>query len=229
MNRKHHEDFYRIRVSFNVPVKMPDTTLILDHTNVFVSYMGKYSIYELPYHVTLEDETKLIYDSLKYKYFIFNKAYNFGYLLKNLNDTFSRRINRDSLLSYRAFNAGKGYGKFALPPNHGVKSFEKIFDNGLQKTFRYLVKGSAYDSIYLMFDKSMTTIDFSIYSHEDSAYNSKLSKIILFANPDSISPRHYNSVDYYANSLEISRDTAQNEKELLKLFYRYKEYEKLKK
>lgn len=222
-----NKEFYRIKISFNLPIKMRDTTLQLQKNNVFASFYGKYAMYELPYHVTLEDETKIIYDSLKFEYFIFNKKDSFGYLLKHIDDSFITKKTRESFLNPRAFKGGNSYGKFMLPPNKKVQSYEKIYDNGLKQTYRYLLNGSAFDSIYFMFDKSMINIDFSIYKHEDSAYNSKLVKVILYTNPDSMAAKHINyTADYYTNSLEFTRDTAKNESELIKVFKRYKEYER---
>jgi hypothetical protein len=216
------EQIKRIKISAIMPVEIINGYGIKDTLAIFASYFNKYRIYELHYHNTMEVDNKLIYDSSKYDYFINNSDKDFGYFLKNISDSFIKKINSDSILCKRAFCGGKGQSTSEPDTLNPILIVTKQ-----KKSIYKLLPGSGvYDSLYFYYDDTLTDIDFSWSKHYDSMYNSKLYKIEMFIHPNFTDEKNPNLKDYYISSFEIKSEPVKNEEELKKLFDRFIEFDK---
>ena len=147
-----------------------------DTFNMYITQVDKYITYEIPYHLTSEIDNILIYDSLKYEFFIYDSTKNYGYLFRNLTDTLAKQIIKDSLLKSRAMM------------DIEMSSVEKIFKitsnsetiNGNEIIHKYYILDTLTDSSYYYYKPHINNNRFSLSRILDSRYNSQLYKIILF-------------------------------------------------
>jgi hypothetical protein len=221
-NKKLRGNITRIKVTYVSPDRVIENKGVSFISEFYISYWGKYTIYELPYHITNEIDNVLIYDSTKYEFFICKKNKTTGYLLKNLNDSFAKKIAGDSIIATRAMAGGDG-NQFGFTDIE-IKSINKLSDVE-PVTYRYLFDSAFYDSAYLSYKNELKNIEFSLSKTLDSTYNSKLCKIQLFIKHDTLGILP-NLKDFYINSFEISDAPSKNEQALKDLFERFIQDEK---
>lgn len=219
---KKENSFIRLNFSYISPDKILDTTTYSFSTSVFISYYCDYRLYELPYHKSEEVDNVLLYDSIKYDYFVHNINEEDGFFLKNMNDSFKIRYRTDSIL-LRTFNRGKKYEADFLSEIKIVKS-DTIFASKQELVYRYVLNDKTYDSVYLYYDAGLKNIDFSFSVYRDSITNSKLYKERWFLKNPTTAP--YIPENFYENVAEIKLAPAANEKELISLIERFKLAEK---
>lgn len=208
-----------------VSTKSPDR-IIDNHGESFIhdfyiSYYDQFIIYELPYHKTHEIDNKLIYDSLKYEFFICNSKNKQGYLLKNSTDSFNKRMIGDSILTSRAYGGEAAGVDFSSTK---IKTISKI-NNSSILIYKYVFDNEYYDSAYFHYNKELKDIKFSLDKSLDSSNNSKLFKIEFFIKHDSAAAS-LNLKDFYINRFEIKKVPSANEQGLRDLFERFIKDEK---
>jgi hypothetical protein len=206
-----------------MPLQIIDGKGVVDTINSYITSYKDYKIYEFQYHKTLENEHKVIYDSIKFEYLICNPRKKFGYLIKQFDESFKEKKKIDSILSKHGLITTKTDSFYVT--NSILKSHDKIYDDGSKVIYRNLYEGF-YDSVYLIFDKKLNNTEFSISRYEDSIHRSKLSKLMLFIRHDSKENAIPNQKDFYITSIEIKKDTAKNEEKLITLFKRFIEFDK---
>jgi len=225
VNKKRLEnDITRIRVTTKIPEKIVDEkgqTIVIDF---YVSYYRQYMIYELPYHKTFEINNRLIYDSIKYQFFICNTKKN-GYLIKSPVDTFTRRIIGDSILLANAYG-GSGWDTLDIFRELKISNITKLSGNDKKIIYKYTFQNEFYDSAYFYYNRDLKDIKFSFSKKLDAANNSKLNKVELFLKHDANNTPPQLK-DFYVNSLEIAKAPGENEQELKNLFERFVKDEKL--
>ncbi|MEI7735205.1 MAG: hypothetical protein WCI49_07040 [Ferruginibacter sp.] len=213
--------FIRLNFSYISPDKVTDTNTYSFSTSVFISYYGDYRLYELSYNKTAEVDNVLLYDSVKYDYFVHNVDSGYGYFLKNMNDSFKIRYRNDSILQ-RSFNGGKKYTADFMTEVKIIKS-DTISASKQEQIYRYVLNDKIYDSVYLYYDERLRNIDFSFSVYRDSMANSKLCKARWFLkNPKTAS---YIPENFYENVAEIKLAPATNRQALINLIERYKKAE----
>lgn len=223
-NKKSEKEIVRCNVVTKIPEKIIENhgeMLVIDF---FVSYYNQYVLYELPYHKTYEIDNKLIYDSLKYEFFIYNSNNEYGYCLKNQNDSFVLRVNKDSVLKARAY--GGNVEIEAIFKEVKIKSLNNLNNDGQTCIYKYEFDNDFYDSAYFHYDTALKEIRFSLSKSFDSANNSKLYKVQLFLKQDR-SAAALNLKDFYINSFEIRKAKSKNEIVLKRLFDRFIKEEKV--
>ena len=144
----------------------------------FISYYDSYKLYELPYHLTQEVDNALIYDSVKYDYFVHNIKNSFGFLLKALNDSFVKKFRTDSIL-LRSYNGGNSLNGDILSRLKITNSIVLNADSE-KLIYKYIVEDKMYDSVYLYYNKNLKDIELALSSYRDSVVNSKLYKVQFF-------------------------------------------------
>lgn len=214
----------RIKVSFSTPANILSGKGIGDSISIFVNYSGNYIIYELPYHKTLQEKNKLIYDSIKYNLLFCNSENHLGFYLANEGDKIGKKINCDSILVSRAFYGGFGFpqkNEFTKDSIPVIVSSEKD-----QSIYRYKYNGEFYDSAYFTYKKYYKDFEFIFIKHYDSIYNSKLSKIQLFIRHDKKLDENPELKNFFITSYEMKDEPIKNEKEIKQLFDRFIEFDK---
>jgi len=206
-----------------MPLQIIEGKGVVDSIDIYASFSGKYRIYELPRHETLDSNGIFIYDSLKYEYVIYNSENNLGYLLKNLSDPFNKKINKDSILKKRAFNAGDG-NQIVLD-SMNLKEPLQVIATTDYHIDRYLFKSGTYDSAYFIYNRDLNNFPFSWSYKLDEKYGLKFCKLLLFIKHDTIG-LNPNLKDFYRISYEIKRDTSKNEEQLKQVFDRFIEFDK---
>lgn len=213
--------FIRLNFSYKSPDKIIDTNTYSFSTSVFISYYGDYRLYELPYNKSEEMDNVLLFDSVKYDYFVHNINERYGCFLKDLNDSFKIRYRTDSIL-LRTYNGGKKYEADFMAEVKIIKS-DTIFPNQQEQIYKYVLNDKVYDSVYLYYDTRLKNIDFSFSVYRDSITNSKLYKTRWFLkNPKTAS---YIPKNFYENVGEVKLAPATNMQVLIKLIERYKKAE----
>jgi len=189
----------KVMVSLRMPVRIVEGEGIAETTSVYINYYKDNIVYELPYHKTYEINNRLIYDSVKYEYFVCNDKDDFGYLFKVAYDSLGKKLNKDSILRSRCFGNWDLAEVFKEIKVSNTTYQPEDEDRGL---YRYLFDNYFYDSARFYYDRTLTKISFSLSRKLDSINKSKLVKVDLFIkhNKDSavISPK-----DFYVTSLEI--------------------------
>jgi hypothetical protein len=221
----------RIRISFRMPLGIDKGKGVIDKTDLFVSNYKYYTLYELPYHETLSEgiwgeKVDLIFDSVKYNYFICDKRKDIGYFLKKFStDSFTNIVNKDSILKGRAFSGG---GEMLTLKNINTIKIDTL-PNGSNFIIRHIVNDSYYDSLYLYFDKEIRDVQFCISKSLDSSYQAKLYKFEMFLKSDSLRKANPHLKDFFINSIELRKERSKDEQSLINLFKRFEEFDKNKK
>jgi len=179
----------------------------------------------LPYHKTYESDNKLIYDSLKYEFFVYKYNNKNGYLLKNANDSFRMQINKDSILKARAY--GSNWDISETFKEVKIKGLNKLQNDSKQFIYKYIFENDIYDSAYFYYNNDLKNIRFTLSKSLDSTYNSKLYKTEFFLKHKSLS-YGVELKDFYINSLEIKKIPFSNENDIINIFERINIHEKLK-
>lgn len=219
----YNQNILRIRVSLITPIKIVEGAGIIDTIPVYINYLKGYTVYELSVRETLEDEYNLIYDSLKFEYYVFNNKKSYGYLLKNLSDTFGSPIKRDSILPRRGFDEGRGDANIDTQP--GVISVKKVKDSVGILINRYIFDSEKYDSVYICFDKKLVDVPFSFSKIQDAKYQSKMYAGYVFLKHEKNYDLNSKLNGFFINRFEMTRVPVENERELLKLIARLKKKE----
>ncbi|GAB2836097.1 hypothetical protein [Ferruginibacter profundus] len=221
-------NYTRIKVIYKSPDYIIDDKEYWFDAEIFVTYNGNYTIYELPYHKTYSINERLVYDSAKYEYFICNENNKQGFLLKDIRDSLSKKIAGDSILAARAFNGDnrnfnmadslKALGKTTIVREH--LSENKFIDK------YYFANPNFYDSAYFYYSNELRNIRFTISNTLDSVNDSKLLKVQYFIkHDDSKTASKFKS--FYINSLEIQNAPSPDESALKDLFDRFIAQEKI--
>jgi hypothetical protein len=213
----------RIMVSYISPDRVINNKGESFIYDFYISYYRQYRLYELPYHKTLEIDNRLIYDSTKFDFFIYNTTNKFGYLLKGPTDSFKVKMSSDSILKLRALGGTWDIADFFKEVKN--KSLCKLTDINESEVYRYIFENEFYDSAYFYYKKDLKNIEFSISKTLDSSYDSKLYRVQHFIkhNGASITPA---LKDFYINSIEFDKKPAANENEIKALFERFIKEEK---
>ena len=195
---------YKINYSLK-NVMIFNDSIIRDTFDIYITYQDQYKIFELPYHETNEVNNSLIYDSLKYEYFIFDTSKNYGYSIMLPNDNIGLHINKDSIL----LNRGGSWGDASRITEVGVitgTSREKLNNEIIDK---YYIKDTIVDSSYYYYSSNMKDIKLSLSNILDSTNNSKLYKIIIFYNKK-IFIKSMEIVPFYGLEIEIKKTPLTN-------------------
>jgi hypothetical protein len=217
-NRANSNDFSRLKIGFKMPLKFIQEKPIGDTDFFFVSYFKNYTLYEISTRTELQINNKVVYtDSLVYHYFIQKRNSNYGFVLKNLEDSFSNKVDADSFLLHQAMKGGRGHS-IELPLSEFIK-FKKVREeNGSEIYLQILEPNENYDSLEMVCKKSLKNIPFSWSSLIDSATNSKLCNFNLYLKvPRDKLPFK----EFFVNRFELETAPVDNEKELRELFQRF--------
>jgi hypothetical protein len=220
----------RVKCSFRMPIGINDGIGEKEKIDIFISHYSHYTLYEIPYHNTLSErvigeEGKMIYDSLKYNYFILNDKNKYGYYLeKSILDSFNRKINKDdNVLKNRTFDES---GEAVNVKNLGAKKIEIIKTNASKFIVKHLIEDKYYDSAYLYFDKNEKDLRFYLSKSQDSIYGAKFYKIEMFLKNDSLKKANPHLKDFFINSYEIKKEKSIDEESLINLFKRFEAFDK---
>lgn len=178
---------FKLKMTFSFPVKNEDSTSFFYEHFSYKAKMGKYIIYELPYRVslekiyTLQDSSKLVYDSMKTEFFIHDTISPDGYNFKNCYDLVGTRFQKDSFLKNKSQLIFDDL-KIAEPEEKKVLS-KSIINNDGEIIHRFIVKNSSIDSAYYYYSKDIV-IPVSFSLKLDSINNAKLFQIKYFYKPE---------------------------------------------
>lgn len=226
----HHQvnNYTRIKIIYKSPDYIDDDKEYWFDSEIFITYNGKYALYEIPYHKTFAFNNQPVYDSIKYDYFVCNDSTKKGYLLKTLGDNLDKEIASDSILASRAFNGD----------NSNCDIADSLKTMGEYKVIRvttsehqfidkyYFLNHHFYDSAYLYYANELRNIKFSISKKLDIANKAKLIKEEFFIKHDANkTPEKFRN--FYINSMEIQNSPAVNENEIKHLFERFIQREKI--
>jgi hypothetical protein len=200
----------KIKVTSNFPLKYIDNHVEIVDLAFYISSYEGYEVYELPYHKTSEINGRLIYDSLKYEFFIHKANSDFGINLKALYDTLGAKTNIRKVLNERGLQNVNTLDSFKMMR---VKSEHKIkTDSNVVHLFE--LENQYYDSAKFFYNSSLNDIKFTFSSTLDSINKSKLYKIQYFFK------------DLSTVTFEISKVAITNQQDLKNLFERFINQEK---
>lgn len=212
----------RIQIAVDIVNSVYNGKGYFNNIDFFVNYYKEYSIYEIPYHKQYQFNDKILYDSIKYNYIIFNTVTNAGYFLKSITDSFTIRINADSMIKEKMF---QGYDFYAAIKNKD--SAEVMYNNTTASEFanqeivKYrLLNNQVSDSIIYYYDKSYNDIPFSFSPYLDSLYGKKLQKVEIFHKYDPKKTPDDLKI-YYKNYFTITKVPADNESDIFALFEKF--------
>lgn len=192
----------RILISTKMPIRIVDGKAEFSIIDFYVNYLNGYIIYELPYHKTYQINDHLVYDSVKYEYFICESNGKTGRLFKNIGDSFGVRIAADSIVKSRAY--GGVWDMADVFKEVVIKTIDVKKGKGDNFYCRYIFENSCYDSAYFYYDKGLRGIPFSLSKSLDSVYNSKLVQVDFFIEHDiKLTPSSLEG--FYVNSISIKR------------------------
>jgi hypothetical protein len=218
INKKQSKkDIIKIMVTTTIPEKISGDHVEINTLDFYISYCDQYILYELPYHKTYAINNRMVYDSIKYDFFIYNANDNFGYCLKSINDSFKIKINSDSILKERAYGGNLDIDNIFKEIK--IKSLSKLDSTDTTVTFRYVFNHKPYDSAYFFYNGNLKDVRFSLSKSLDSFYNSKLYKVQLFIKNDNASA-FPNQSNFYVNSFEIKKLRIKKNTEIRGLFER---------
>ncbi len=210
----------RIAVSLTSPIKIENNVPISDTNTFYINYLEGYRIYEFPRHIVFEDSSKIIYDSIKYNFFVYDTSKKYGYLIKEIDSSLVTKVNADSILKSSGFEGGKG--NLFKVNQKDFKRVTKYKDNVIEEVYISNDLSGSVDSTLIYFDKGLNDIPFSWSSILDKKYNSKLYKIEIYLNHKQPEKSVKLSEKFFVNTIAFKRDTQVNNQKVRNLFERYK-------
>lgn len=214
-----NDNISRIKISYKMPIEILKDKVIGDTINFYITYFSRFSLYELPYFESLQNDNKLKYFSTKFEYFLFDSEKDQGFFLRDLNDSLVNNVSKDRLLKERAYNGGDGDVLNII--DQEIKSIKQVYNTKDRQTFRLISTDTKIaDSMYLIFDRSMKNIKFSWSKKMDSMYNSKLCQFIIFLKHDLVKNKDFLKEEFYTTRFEISYEKIQNKIAIKNLFSR---------
>jgi hypothetical protein len=217
---KSTQEICRLKIHFKTPVKFIQGKPAGDTNILFVSHFKNIFIYEIARHESFRVGKNFIYnDSINYFYFIYYNGKSNGYVLEELNDSFTVKANTDSFLLRHAYRGGRG-SSIELPLSEFI-TFKKVKEeNGSEIYRKTLEPNPTYDSLEIVCKKGLKSIPFSWSRQIDSATDSKFCNFVAYLKPDKDKMQFK---EFYANRLELEVDSTYKNEELLKLFKRFEE------
>jgi hypothetical protein len=212
----------RIHIAVNMVNSVYDGKGYFNNIDFYINYYKNYSIYEIPYHQQYQLNDKLLYDSVKYNYIIFNNSTKSGYFLKSSTDSFTNRINADSMIQEKMFHGYDFYTAIKNKDSAAIMSHHTTASKFVNKeVVKYRLPNNPFsDSIIYCYDKSYNDIPFSFSPYLDSVYGKKLQKIEIFQKYD---PKE-TPVDlriYYKNHFTIIKMPAVDKSDMVDLFEKF--------
>lgn len=198
--KKLHPSNFKIQYSVNFPMKINDS-IIWSPFDAFITVHDKYKIYEFPYHKTYEIDSRLIYDSLKYEYFLFDSSKSHGYIFKEINDPIGQELKKDSVLISRGVVSAEASTIneiFKITNNAEVKNKNEVIH-------KYYINDTLVDSVYYYYNSELNNITHhSLSKILDATYLSKLYKIEVFYKK-SLFPIDSRSTKFFGLLMEIKK------------------------
>lgn len=212
----------RVRIAVNMVNSVYNGKGYFNNIDFFINYYKDYSIYEIPYHQQYQINDKLLYDSIKYNYIVFNNLTNSGYFLKSSTDSFTTRINADSMIKEKMFH---GYDFYTAIRNKD--SAEVMYNSTAasksvnQEVVKYRLPNNQFsDSMVYYYDKSYNDIPFSFSPYLDSLYGKKLQKVEIFQKYDPKETPNDLRI-YYKNYFTIIKVPAVDKADVFALFEKF--------
>ncbi len=203
------------KVSYSMNVINDDSSINSYNTTFFFIKCSKIIVIELPFRQTFQVDKRMISDSVTYELFVFKIDEKDGYLLKNYNDSFNTKKEVQQFLGSRIVYGDNYYSIFALKKPIKISNKEN-------KQFSLSFNGhhAEIDSFKVYFDDRLSDLNYPLAPKMDSAYKSKLVKIVFWRN----------TKGYFSDkaletpltiSLELSREKINNEIEIWNLINRF--------
>lgn len=207
---------------FTVPIVHSDSTNESFKTDFNIVSYKNFVLYELPFSESYQIEDSVVSDTMRYEYFVFKKQEKYGYLVKNLNDSFKKNMKTevDSVLTQRAFY------HFSLDSLLSLKNNLYYIEKNNDVSFRikYPVPNIETDSIFAYFDVRYKGMKYSLAKELDASFKSKLYKTEFWLNRKG---QTWLRADQLVASHEIKEDTVYNEREVLDFFTRFDSFSSL--
>ena len=186
---------YKARVTTEFPEMGFDSVISMFYDTVYATQIGKYIVHELPEHVSLtnyqpeiskRDSTvriieTLIYDSIRYQFFICDTSKSYGYNFKNWTDSIGEKKDKKNFLLHRTRLLSNNIN-LSEPDEKFIKS-KSIITIGDEIVYKYMLSGDPIDSCKFYFSNKLKG-DFSFSKKLDAAANSRLYKKVSFFKPD---------------------------------------------
>jgi hypothetical protein len=187
---------------------------------------GDCVLYELPHFESFEEneidsngQIKAVAykDTFYFDLFVFRKTDSYGYMVKNLADSFCNRKKIDSVIGVRTFKDLDVANMLQMGANFDqvVKQSKNVFIR------KYVAKDTAYDSLYYYFDNRLKTIAYSISPRLDSSFHSKVYKLEGLLKKDTSARGTYLN-RYKKIVFQLSEIEVPNQKEFTNFFARFK-------
>lgn len=217
-------NYTRIKIIYKSPDYIMNDKEHWFEVEKFITYNSDYTICELPYNKFYTVNDSLVYDSLKYEYFICNEMNRTGFLLNKITDSLTNKISADSILKTRVYNGNVDIADSLKTMGKATILREKISENKFLIKY-YFLEHHFYDSAYFYYSNELRNIKYTISKSLDSINNAKLIKVQYFIKHDeSKTPEKFKN--FYINSLEIQNAPAPDEGPLKILFDRFIAVEK---
>ncbi len=209
------------RFCYSMPVIHLDSSIEFFKTDFATIRYGDVTMYELPYWESFSENDSLISETSAYEYFVFRNNEKDGYLLRRLEDTIKRKVNKDSLLSLRAYYGNNFDSMLNLKNSHRVEAGK----NG-KFSIKYPKPNPLLDSIAAYFDVSKKNLKYTLAPKLDSIYASKLFKVVFWQSAKALLNKDKIDTPLIA-TIEIKPEVIKNPKPLYKFFNRFIELKEI--
>jgi hypothetical protein len=177
---------------------------------------GDCTIYEFTHREFFSEEGVFIRDTTYFDIFVHQKGAKYGYMLRSLTDSFTKRIAVDSIVGVRTLvfaDIGKTLKATILA--------QTIYPNQYEMVRKYAVDDAIYDSATYYYDKRLMDIPYSYSPTLDSQYQSKLHKVELILKKDK-RERDATGKDFRMNTVSLGVSPVESEQALDSFFVRFK-------
>jgi hypothetical protein len=190
---------------------------------IHIYYHKNDVIYFIPYKETLETEQRIIFEKVKYKYFIYTKGDTSGLYSGSLSENASPRVlSVDSFLFNRAYAV-----KFDL---HNIRliGVSENQDNEVVEEKYMPTKAdneNCYDTMVFRFDKRISNVEFSFSNEIEKIKMRKLVKVRLVFN-QKYSQQYQIMMPQREMSFEIQKLPVKDPQYILSLFEQLRKQKK---
>lgn len=205
------------RFCYTMPVIHLDSSIEFFKSDFAIIRYGDVTMYELPYWESFSENDSLISETSAYEYFVFKNNDKEGYLLKRLEDTAKQKVNKDSLLSLRAYYRNNFDSMLNFKNSHRIE--DSI--NG-KFTIKYPKPNALLDSVAAYFDINKKDIKYTLAPKLDSTFASKLYKIVFWQSAKALLNKDKIDTPLIA-TIEIKPEVIKNPKPLHEFFNRFLE------
>lgn len=168
-------------LTYNLPV-VKLTGELQNVTDKLIIYTkNDLTVYAFPYHYSIDDGNKLIFEEIKFKYFMFKKNELFGYYFDSLKSQNPRKMNVDSLLNEKAFKANNFYDSIndsliiKIKKQENIPLIEKYIPK-IRYDFSYP------DTTIFYYSNKLKNLNYSFSKDLEKKNNHKISKVRMIYN-----------------------------------------------